>query len=118
MSVPSSDLEKQAAATQLLNNPPPYAPNPIFAAVPKKAWAARGYQYTLTVQWTDVDVPNQTDKITVRAHVHYKWSAGQGIWTQIAGNAWISGVNGWQTQTTAAVVALVPAEPPNPAYHP
>lgn len=110
-------MRKRDAAIALLNNPPPYDPNPIFAAVPQQGWAAAGYQYTLTVQWSNVAVPG-LPAITVRAHVHYAWDAGQQIWTQIAGNAWVSGLAGWSTPTTAAVVALVPAEPPNPAYHP
>lgn len=118
MSVLSSDQEKQAAATQLLDDPPPYAPDPIFAMVPAAAWAERGYQYALTVQWTDVFVPDQADWITVHARVHYAWDAGQRTWTRIAGDAGIGGLPDWTTPTTAAVIALVPALPPDPDYHP
>ncbi|WP_064750015.1 hypothetical protein [Lysobacter antibioticus] len=117
MSVPPSDQEKQAAARQLLNAPPLYAQDPIFAMIPMSAWARRGYQYTLTVQWPDVFVPNQTDTITVHAQVHYAWNAGRQIWTRLAGDAWVSGLPDWSTPTTAAVIALVPAEPPDPDYH-
>ncbi len=105
------------AATALLGNPPPYDPNPIFAQVPRDAWAERGYQYTLTVQWADVPVP-QLDPITVRAHVHYAWNADQARWDRFAGNAWIAGVDNWSTSTTPEVVAMAPAQPPNPDYHP
>ncbi|MBB3263253.1 hypothetical protein FHW79_000849 [Azospirillum sp. OGB3] len=106
---------KIAAATTLLANPGPYDANPIFAPVPQAAWAERGYQYTLTVQWSNVAVEG-LDPITVRAHVHYKWNGN--AWTKIAGNAWISGLNDWSTQTSGAVVAMTPGQPPDQNYHP
>ncbi|TWA67236.1 hypothetical protein FBZ82_107212 [Azospirillum brasilense] len=105
---------KIAAATTLLANPGPYDADPIFAQIPREAWAERGYQYTLTVQWSNVPVTD-LPAITVRAHVHYRWNGN--AWTKMAGNAWISGLNDWSTQTTGAVVAMTPGQPPDQAYH-
>lgn len=63
---------KTNAAVALLANPPAYDPNPIFAKVPLEGWANAGYQFTLTVQWSNVAV-EELDPILVRAHVHYRW---------------------------------------------
>lgn len=117
MSYVPPPMRRIAAATQLLAAPPPYDPGPVFAQVPPDAWPQRGYQYTLTVQWSGVAVEGLAP-ITVRAHVHYRWQANGNQWVAFAGNAWISGVNDWQTATPAAVVAMAPAQPPNPDYHP
>ncbi|MGH8079231.1 MAG: hypothetical protein ACREP7_01570 [Lysobacter sp.] len=103
------------AAIALLANPGPYDVGPIFVQIPRNAWRNRGYQYTLTLQWSQVPVQGLAD-ILVRAHVHYKWQGGQ--WIKVPGNAWISGVAAWQTPTTPAVVALAPALPPDVGYHP
>ncbi|QCO00675.1 hypothetical protein [Azospirillum argentinense] len=103
------------AATSLLANPKPYDADPIFAPVPQAAWVARGYQYTLTVQWSNVEVQG-LDPITVRAHVHYKWNGN--AWTKIAGNAWISNFENWSTATSEEVVAMTPDAPDDPDYHP
>ena len=109
------------AATALLATPGPYDADPIFVQVPQDNWAQRGYQYTLTVQWSGVPIQGLT-AIKVRAHVHYRWQPGTdgaaGQWVRFAGNAWISGVDGWQTQTTNAVVAMAPANPPDVNHHP
>ncbi|WP_042301825.1 hypothetical protein [Paraburkholderia kururiensis] len=103
------------AATVLLGNPPQYDLNPIFAQVPPDGWAPQGYQYTLTVQWSNVPVQDLPD-ITVRAHVHYSWQGN--AWVRFGGNAWISGVNNWDTPTPQAVINMTPAAPPDENYHP
>ncbi len=107
------------AALALLASPPAYDPNPIFAKVPPEGWASAGYQFTLTVQWSNVAVDG-LDPIVVRAHVHYRWVPNDdgGAWVRFAGNAWISGLDNWQTATTPAVVAIVPDVPNDPDYHP
>jgi hypothetical protein len=111
---------RKNTALALLAAPGPYDVNPIFAQVPMADWGTRGYQYTLTVQWSGVPVPGLVP-ITVRAHVHYRWQppagANPGHWTRFGGNAWISGVDGWHTSTTNVVVNMAPANPPNVNYH-
>lgn len=104
-----------AAATTLLANPPQYDLNPMFAQVPPNGWAELGYQYTLTVQWSNVPVQNLPG-IIVRAHVHYSWR--DNAWVKFGGHAWIEDLIDWSTPTPQAVVDMAPATPPNQNYHP
>ena len=106
---------KIAAAAALLANPGTFDNNLVFADVPREGWAKHGYQFTLTVQWSNVPVTDSTP-ITVRAHVHYQWK--DNAWKKIAGSAWISGVENWSQATPGAVVDKAPALPSDPNYHP
>lgn len=60
--------------------------------------------YTVTFQW------NSILGHTLRAHVHYNSRLGGG-YTKAAGNGWVSGINNYQFQTPATLVANAPADP-------
>ncbi|MGG1943897.1 RHS repeat-associated core domain-containing protein [Trinickia sp. NRRL B-1857] len=106
---PIERAQRIQAAQSLLENPPLFDEE-TFNAVPPVGWLARGYQQTLTLEWT---VLTEQTPMRVLAHVHYAWE--NGAWKKFAGHAWIPGVKNWQYRTPEAVVDLARDIPPPPS---
>lgn len=103
-----------AAGKRLVINPPKYNDNPIFVELPEEAWPDADYHVTLSVRWNTYLGDTGLGQVT--SHIHYRWTGTE--WEKFGGNTWITGVKDYYWPTPDAVVAMAPALPRYPDFHP